>query len=122
MQSTNTGILKPALWHTPAITKDGLIRQAPDPQENHEGFVSRSLVGVKTRSSPTQLRRAQTCTITHGPTRCTGVGRRSGRGYLRCAEGGTRGRTCDERLSAAALALAALKPSPASREPTIIPL
>lgn len=30
MQSTNTGILKPALWHTPAITNDGIIRQAPD--------------------------------------------------------------------------------------------
>lgn len=44
MQSTNTGILKPALWHTPAITKDGIIQQAPDPREDHEGFTSRSPV------------------------------------------------------------------------------
>lgn len=40
MQSTNTGVLQPALWHTPAITKDGLIRQAPERQENQEGFTS----------------------------------------------------------------------------------
>jgi len=42
MQPTNMGILKPALWHTPAITKDGIIRRAPDPRENHEGSTSRS--------------------------------------------------------------------------------
>lgn len=49
MQSTNTGILKPALWHTPAITNDGIIRQAPDPREKHQGFTPRSPQGVERR-------------------------------------------------------------------------
>ena len=90
MKSTNMGILKPALWHTPAITKDGIIRQAPDPRENHEGFTSRSLVANRASRQGPHLhgsnahRPALFITDLHD---VLGVRRRSGWGYLQCAEG-----------------------------------
>lgn len=89
MQSTNTGILKPALWHTPAITKDGIIRQAPDPRENHEGFTSRSPVADRaSRGGPhldgSEPRRPTRATA--APRDALGVRRGSGWGYLRRAE------------------------------------
>lgn len=57
MQSTNTGILKPALWHTPAITNDGVILQAPDPREKRAGFTPspHQAVEMRTSSAPTHL-------------------------------------------------------------------
>lgn len=61
------GILKPALWHTPAITNDGIIRQAPDPREKHEGFTPRPQQGVEMRTSSTGLQHTLTYTVYHWP-------------------------------------------------------
>lgn len=72
MQSTNMGILKPALWHTPAITKDGIIRQAPDPCEKHEGFTPKFQQGVEMRTSSTGLQHTLTYTVHQQPA-CPGV-------------------------------------------------
>lgn len=84
MQSTNTGILKPALWHTPAITKDGIIRQAPDPREKHEGFTPGSQQGVEMRTSSTGLQHTLTYTVHHRPA-CPGVRSSSAAGTRGCS-------------------------------------
>lgn len=46
------GDFKPALWHTPAITNDGIILQAPDPREKRAGFTPSPHQAVEMRTSP----------------------------------------------------------------------
>lgn len=111
MQSTNTGILKPALWHTPAVTNNRIIQQAPDPRENQEGFTSRSPVAnrVSRRGPHLHGSHAQKPTLLMpNLPYLLGVRRRSGRGYLQGAEVSIRGcmkcNTCHAHLSTAASA------------------